>query len=209
MVCFCNLVASSKLGQLSLQNTISLLPLSITWGLKTSSLKYIFNIMVSQRGVISCALQRYSIFCNLPNIPPVNYHFSSKKPKPIKPEHPMTPRFTLIPPYPCYITNIQCGSPFIMADDVRDFGFDNIQQPCKHQCSYGCQYITNDTHTLIYYRNILLSFNMVLGLLCVKALISLMDSPLPISSISLEYCILYSKCSFLYPLGLPTIMYMY
>ena len=62
-----------------------LLPFSITWGLKTSSLKYIFNIMVSQRGVIFCALQRYCIFCNLPNIPPINYHFSSKKPEPLKP----------------------------------------------------------------------------------------------------------------------------
>jgi hypothetical protein len=57
---------------------------------------------------------------------------SPKPPKSIEPEHPMKPRFTLIPPYPCYITNIQCGSPFIMADDVRDFGFDNIPQPCKH-----------------------------------------------------------------------------
>ena len=133
----------------------------------------------------------------------------SKPPEPLKPEHPMTPRLTLIPPNSGNIPNIQGGSPFIMVDDVRNFGFDNIPQPSKQQSSYGCQYITNDTHTLIYYRNILLSFNMVLGLLCVKALISLMDSPLPISSISLEYCILYSKCSFLYPLGLPTIMYMY
>ena len=96
--------------------TLFLFPLSITWGLKTSSLKYIFNIMVSQRGVISCALQRYCIFCNLPNIPPINYHFSSKKPKLLKPEHPMQPTFAFIPPYSGYIPNIQCGSPFIVVD---------------------------------------------------------------------------------------------
>ena len=62
--------------------------------------------MVSQRGVIFCALQRYCIFCNLPNIPPINYHFSSKKPEPLKPEHPMTPRLTLIPPNSGNIPNI-------------------------------------------------------------------------------------------------------
>ena len=146
MVCFCNLVASSKLGQLSLQNTISLLPLSITWGLKTSSLKYIFNIMVSQRGVISCALQRYSIFCNLPNIPPINYHFSSKKPKPLKPEHPMQPSFAFIPPYPSDISYIKCCPPLIMVDGIWNLGFNDIPYPSKNQCSYGCYYITYNAH---------------------------------------------------------------